>query len=160
MTTELKPCPICGGSPRRDFSGVDLVHCDTDLCPMGCLREAAWQALPRPEKAEEERTCRWKPDRPGDEVRILEGVLRRHESLASRPVMEDLKWQTETAIWAGDCLARYADISYPDALRARMAEAARRLGPWDVHDGRDCLREALEELLDCACYLMAEEVRQ
>jgi len=182
--SELKPCPICPSKAAHVYEG--RTRCDSNACPLGqpgtWIPIPAWQALPRPEKGEEERICRtcffatdgcpcaeydlcddnhsrWRPNRPGDEVRIREIVEREAATRVSHyapNVPSLLGWVTE----AGLTLARHMGVSCSDALRARMAEATQRLGPWDVHDGRDYRREALEELLDAAFYLAAEKVRE
>jgi len=173
---ELKPCPICGAPPRLYVNDADLVHCPTPLCAMEPTTIRCWQALPRPEKGEETpelhlcRTCffqrrghanppcdicdaedQWKPDRPGDEVRIREMV---------ETATVNLPYALRDVVESGRCLASALGVSYTDTLRARMDEATSRLGHWDVHDGRDYRREALEELLDAAMYLAAEKVRE
>ena len=90
-----------------------------------------------------------RPDRHGDEVRIREIVTG-----------GDLDGDLYNVVYVGQILTLHMGISYEDALSGRMAEATARLGPWDVHDGRDYRREALEELLDAACYLAAEKMRE
>ena len=87
--------------------------------------------------------------RSGDEVRIREIVTG-----------GDLDGDLSNVVYVGQILARHIGISYEVALSERMAEATARLGPWNVHDGRDYRMEALEELLDAACYLAAEKVRE
>jgi hypothetical protein len=177
MNTGLKPCPICK-APAWSFQAGRFVGCTAISCPLhnaGMFAEA-WQALPRPENPEaapapEPRTCEtcffedrpeqsvpcmdcdrgdsWKPDRPGDEVRIRE--------ILEAPPPDDL---LRHVIFDGQALTTALGISYYDALRSRMEEATQRLGPWDVNDGRDYRMEALEELLDAASYLGAEKVRE
>lgn len=44
MTTNLKPCPECGGEP---FFSDHLVVCSNEECPVGWMALSTWQALPR-----------------------------------------------------------------------------------------------------------------
>ena len=96
-----------------------------------------------------ERLSEAEVSRTGDEVRIKEIIMGEHR----KGLLCDV-------ISAGCVLAASLGLSYKHALADRMAEATSRLGPWDVRDGRDYRMEALEELLDAACYLAAEKVRE